>query len=96
MLVYDPRYGIWDVEDDTTFKYAAFSEGLLHYVDADNNLTSIYGNRDEHIDWNIESGDVLENSLDQKYVSKLKINISLNVGSDINNSSKMLKVQIQT
>ncbi len=83
LLVYDHRYGIWDVEDDTTFKYAAFSEGTLHYVDADNNLTSIYGNRDEHIDWYIESGDILENSLDQKYVSKLKINISLNVGSEV-------------
>ena len=82
LLVYDPRYGIWDVEDDTAFEYAAFSEGILHYVE-NKELSTIYGEREETIDWYIESGDIIESSLDQKYISKIKINLALDVGSEV-------------
>ena len=83
LLVYDPRYGIWDVEDDETFKFAAYSDGILHYVNADDDLTTIYGNKDEVIEWELESGDTAENSLDQKYISKVKMNLWLDVGSEV-------------
>lgn len=83
LLVYDPRTNIWDIEDDTVFKFAAFTDGTMHYVGADNTLSEIYGNKDEKIDWYLESQDMIENSLDQKYISLIKLNLWLAVGTEL-------------
>lgn len=76
MLVYDTKYGIWDVEDDTEFKYTAISGNSLYYIGGDNKLyESIYGGRSEEIEWFLESGDIQGGSMDEKYVSKIKLNL---------------------
>lgn len=82
LLVYDPATGIWDKEDGTAFKFAAYSGGQLHYVGDDNKLRTIYGNNDEMISWYLESGDQKGGTLNQKYVSKLKFNVWLPVNSE--------------
>lgn len=83
LLVYDPRTGIWEKEDDATFLYAAYSDGQLHFVDANKTLRTISGSEKEIIDWYLESGDIEEGSLDQKYISKLKLNLWLEINSEV-------------
>lgn len=82
LLVYDPRTNVWDIENDETFKYAAYSDGELHFIDADNNLTTIYGDRLENIEWFLETGDKTDSILNMKRVSKVKLNLWLEHGAE--------------
>ncbi len=82
LLVYDPRTGLWDAEDEETFRFAAFSDGMLHYIDADNRLTSIEGSRTETIEWFLETGDRTDGILNMKRLSKIKLNLWLAAGTE--------------
>lgn len=84
LLVYDPRYQIWDTEDSTHFKFAAYGDGVLYYIDSANALRTITGSDTAVIDWSLESGDLRENSLNQKWISKAQFNLWLDVGSEAN------------
>lgn len=84
LLVYDPRYQIWDTEDSTQFKFAAYGEGVLYYIDSANALRTITGSDTAVIDWSLESGDLRENSLNQKWISKAQFNLWLDAGSEAN------------
>lgn len=82
LLVYDPKIRAWDVEDDETFKFAEYSEGMLHFVDGDNNLTTIYGRRDDEINWELITGNLYDGLLYQKHISKIQLNLWLSEGSE--------------
>ena len=84
MLVYDPKYNVWEHEDDEQFKYAAYGNGVCYYIDAGNALRTLTEDRDVQFDWSIESGDVREPTLDQKWISKAKYNLWLDAGSEAN------------
>lgn len=84
LLVYDPQYRIWDVEDDTEFKFAAYGDGKLHFIDGDNNLTTITGNRDELIWWSMDSGDIIASTLNEKYITRIKFYFLLEEGAEAN------------
>ena len=84
MLVYDPRMQIWMQEDDEKFKYAAYGDGILYYIDGSNALKTITEDRDVQFEWSIESGDLRESSLDQKWISKAKFNFWLDAGAEAN------------
>ena len=84
LLVYDPKYQVWDQEDDAEFKAAAYGEGKLYYIDAKNILRTITGEEDETIWWSIESGDLRESSLNQKWISKAKYSFWLDSGAEAN------------
>lgn len=81
LMVYDPKYQIWHKEDDTKILMATYGEGKMYYVDSDNCLRTIQGDGTEKLDWMIESGDMIENTLNQKYVSKLMFNMQLDRGA---------------
>lgn len=82
LLVYDPETSIWDIEDDTLFKFAEYSGGKLHYVGSDNKLREIYGDETQDIEWYLETGDLNGGSLNQKYVAQIQLNLWLAVGSE--------------
>lgn len=82
MLVYDPRLQVWDQEDDTRFKFAAYGDGTCYYIDSANALRTITGNDSSIIWWSMESGDLRESSLDQKYISKAQFNLWLDAGAE--------------
>lgn len=84
LLTYDPKYQIWDVEDDTKFDFATYGDGRLYYIDGNKELTTITGENDEQIWWSIESGDLTENALDEKYISKAQFNFVLSTGAEAN------------
>lgn len=86
MMVYDPRYQIWDIEDDTQMKFATSHNGQLYYISADNKLKTIVGDgswadNTAKIQWSIESGDLRESRLEQKWISKVMFNLWLDSGS---------------
>ncbi len=83
LLVYDTINKVWTIEDDTKFKFAKYSGGLLHYVGSDNALSTIYGTASETINWMYESGDLLGSTIDMKYVSKLKLVFHLPLYSEV-------------
>ena len=84
LYVYDPKNDIWDIEDGLRFKHVAYGDGTLFYIDADNALSTITGNRDEEIEWFLESGDIVDESIEHKFISKLEFNFWLERGSRVN------------
>ena len=84
LLVYDPKYQVWDREDTTQFKFAAYGDGVLYYINAVNALRTITGADSEEITWYIESGDLRESLLDQKYINKIRFNFWLDADSEAN------------
>jgi hypothetical protein len=88
LLVYDTINKVWTIEDNTKFKFAKYSGGLLHYVGSDNVLSTIYGTASETINWMYESGDLLGSTIDMKYVSKLKLVFHLPLYSEVQISMK--------
>ena len=77
VLCFDPRLGIWDKENDDTFIFATYGGGKGYFIDADGNLKSLTGDDDSRLDWMLESPDIKENSIMEKYISKLMFNFWL-------------------
>ena len=84
MLVFDPKYQIWDEEDNTEFKFAAYGNGVCYYIDAENKLRTLTGSDTADVLWCIESGDLRENTLEQKWISKAMFNFWLDAGAEAN------------
>ena len=75
VYVYDPQTTFWMVESDERFKYTVFDGNLL-YADASGILRHIKGGT-EDVEWYLESGDIREQTLNNKYISKLLFNFWL-------------------
>lgn len=84
LLVYDPRYQIWDAEDNTLFQFTTNYEGKLYIITWTGILKTITGDDTTLFEWSIESGDLRENRLEQKWISKALFNLWLDVGSEAN------------
>lgn len=82
LLVYDPRYQIWDVEDNTLFQFTTNYNGMLYFITWTGILKTITGEDTSIIEWSIESGDLRENRLEQKWISKALFNLWLDAGSE--------------
>ena len=81
ILCYYPQLKIWDKEDGDIFKFAAYGGGKGYYINAENALCTVTGEDAGVIDWMIESGDVKEDSMAEKYISKLMFNLWLKTGT---------------
>lgn len=78
LLTFDPRYQIWDQEDETKFLFSSYGDGILHYIDGDSKeLRTITGSEDDDIAWCMESGDISENSLDQKHIGRVRFQFQM-------------------
>ncbi len=84
LLVYDPKYQTWYHEDGTQFRHTASEGGKLYYIDGTGVLQTITGDSTDLIKWSIESGDLRESSLDQKYISKAKFSLWMDAGAEAN------------
>ena len=84
LLTYDTKHQLWHKQDELQFAFTAYGDGILYYIDSDDNLNTITGDSDERIEWFIESGDIVEGSLDQKYVSLIRFNFWMENASEAN------------
>ncbi|MBO7240227.1 MAG: hypothetical protein J6V23_07075 [Bacteroidaceae bacterium] len=93
MFVFDSKTDLWCKEDDT--EVIAFCRQLdeLYYIDArDNKMKSVRGTlpydvpekaMEGKFDWFVESGTIGYSSPDHKYVARINLRISLEVGTNV-------------
>lgn len=83
LYVYDLKKSMWHREDDLHALFMTYGEGQLYCIDSEKQLFTISGDRDEQVEWMIESGDLLDGSVEYKYLKKLLFNLLLEPGSEV-------------
>ena len=93
MFVYDSKNGIWCKEDATQALCFCRYKDDLYYIDSnDNTMKSVRGTllfdvpekeTEKSFDWFVESGNIGYSSPDNKYVGRINIRISLEVGTNV-------------
>lgn len=85
LFVYDTSKGMWHKEDNLHVKDFCSCRGDLFFIDyADKKIKSINGNGTEEpggVKWIAETGLIGTDSPDKKYISRLDIRMSLDIGS---------------
>ena len=93
-FVYDEKTGAWCKEDNTRATYFCRHDDDLYYIDfMDNKMKSVGGTRlydvpesdiEGAFDWFVESGQIGYSSPDHKYVARINLRISLELGTNVN------------
>lgn len=87
LFVYDTLKGMWHKEDDTKAMQFCNCRGDLYYIDhADNQIKTVQGSGAQEtaaIKWMAETGILGTDSPDKKYISRLDVRMSLNVGTRV-------------
>jgi len=89
--VYDYDKGIWTREDDTNALYFCTNKDELYYIDnVDKKLKSVRGTlpfekqeTEGDFKWYAESGTIGYATPDNKYVSKISLRLSMEVGTNV-------------
>jgi hypothetical protein len=87
LFVYDTAKGLWHREDNTRVDDFCSCRGELYYIDhADGFVKTMFGSgtpETRSVDWMVETGLIGTDSPDKKYISKLNIRLSLEIGTSI-------------
>lgn len=93
LFVYDNKNGLWCKEDDTEVLNFCRHMDDLYYIDAkDKQMKSVRGTlpfdtpekaTEDKFDWYVESGQIGYSSPDHKYVARINLRISLEVGTNV-------------
>lgn len=89
LFVFDEAKGLWFREDATHAVQFAQLNGQLYYLDAAGALTAVRGlqeagaQAEETVEWYAETGDMLVNMPDNKYVSRIQIRAGVDKGATI-------------
>jgi len=91
LFVFDTKKGLWSREDNTEVMFFCRHGEDLYYIDAaDKKLKSVYGTllyhdgyeeSEKRIRWEVESGNLGFSSPDNKYVSRINIRLSMEIGT---------------
>lgn len=82
MFVYDTKMGIWHREDNTHALAFCTCRGNLYYIEGNAIKTVIGGENDtEDISWMAETGIIGVDMPDKKYISRIDIRLSLEMGA---------------
>lgn len=92
LFVYDQKTGIWSREDDTEAMFFCRHEDELYYIDAkDKYMKSVrgtlpYNTTEQHLEdkfpWMVESGTIGYSMVDNKYIARLNVRVSLDFGTN--------------
>ena len=93
LFVYDSKSGIWCKEDNTNALVFCRHKDDLYYIDKkDNTMKSVGGTllydvsekaTEDKIDWFVESGAIGYSSPDNKYVGRINLRITLELGTNV-------------
>lgn len=89
LFVFDEAKGIWFREDDTQARVFAQLRGQLYYIDSQNRMVAVRGlyepgaTVEGAFDWYAETGDILMNLPDNKYVSRVQIRAGVEKGATL-------------
>ena len=88
LFVYDVPKSLWHREDNTAVKAFCSCRNELYYIPKDSNdIKTIFGSGTVDappVSWMAESGVIGTSSPDRKYISRLNIRMSLDIGTKIN------------
>lgn len=84
LFVYDTLKGMWHREDNTEVKAFASHAGEMYFI-SDNKIMTIFGNGkpEAPVEWFGETGVIGVESADKKYVSRITLRLSLEVGTKV-------------
>lgn len=83
MFCYDTARGIWYKEDNTHADAFAVCDDQLYYIDhADGYIKTVSGG-EGNVDWMAETGLIGITYPDQKYISRLLLRMSMDIGSTL-------------
>ncbi len=93
MFVYDSKNGIWNKEDNTQALAFCKHKDDLYYIDGkDNTMKSVEGtliynyterDTEKDFDWYVESGPIGYSSPNNKYVGRINLRITLELGTNV-------------
>ena len=87
LFVYDSAKSMWHREDETEVKDFCSCRDELFYIDAKDNAIKTMGNSgtsyEKKVDWMAETGAIGTASPDKKYVSRLTVRMSLDIGTRV-------------
>lgn len=87
LFVYDAKRGVWHKEDKTQVSSFCSCRDELYYVDSvDNSIKTMFGSGTVDtapVKWMAESGVIGCSSTNKKYVSKLNLRLSLDIGTRV-------------
>lgn len=87
LFVYDTGKGMWHKEDNLHASGFCSCRGELYCIDAkDRNIITLMGSGDEYessVSWMVETGELGISSPDMKYISRLTIRMSMEIGSEM-------------
>lgn len=94
MFVFDETKGLWFREDNTHARQFAALNGQLYYLDNAGRIMAVRGSMETDgvtegpISWYAETGDLLTNMPDNKYVSRIQLRIGIEKGSELTLSAQ--------
>ena len=87
LFVFDTKKGMWHKEDNTRAVTFCSCRGDLYYIDhSDKNIKSVLGSGTAEtldVKWMAETGIIGTDSPDKKYISRLDVRMSLDIGSAV-------------
>jgi hypothetical protein len=93
LFVYDTKNGIWCKEDDTKVLTFCKHKDDLYYIDSKDNMMKSVGGTllydvpekatENSFNWYAESGPIGYSSPDNKYVGRITLRITLEVGTNV-------------
>lgn len=88
LFVYDSAKGMWHREDGTQVEDFCNYQGDLYYIDhQDNNIKTVKGSQgvleSKPIKWTATTGVIGTDSPDKKYISRMDVRMSLEVGARV-------------
>ena len=89
MFVFDEAKGLWFREDNTHARQFAALNGQLYYLDDAGRVMAVRGSIESGaasegaVRWYAETGDLLTNLPDNKYVSRVQLRIGVDNGSEL-------------
>lgn len=87
LFVYDTSSGMWHKEDNTHAECFCACNGELYFADcADNKIKTLLGSgtkETEKVKWMAESGVIGTSLPDRKYLSRLLVRMSLEMGTEV-------------
>ena len=85
LFVYDAAKGMWHKEDDLAVKEFCSCRNELYYI-ADGKIGTMFGSGTvdpSPISWMAESGVLTAGSSDKKYISRMSVRMSLDIGTKV-------------
>ena len=85
LFVYDTAKGMWHREDNLHASAFCSSQSEMYCIDADNrNIITMLGSGamdDADVPWEVETGELGISSPDMKYISRITVRMSMEIGS---------------